>query len=598
MRLLKNLIVARSMLVGLLAALPGFAQTIATVAGTGSPGFSGDNASALSAQIDTVYGVAVDAHGNIYVADSRNNRVRKIANGIVTTVAGTGVDDFSGDGLAAASAQLSFPRDVVVDAAGNLYIADTGNSRIRKVTSSGVISTVAGNGTAGFAGDGGLASSAQLSYPSGLTTDSAGNLYIADSWNYRVRKISTDGKIQTIAGNGSYGPFGDGGSATAASLGLIQSLAMDTAGYLYLSDTYNHLVRKVAPSGTISLVVGGGFGPAADGGSAQAATLKFPKGITADTLGNLYIADSLNNRIRKVSPGGVISTIAGTGTPGFSGDSGAGAAAQLNSPYGLAAGIGGALVLSDQWNYRVRSVGGTPVPPTILGVASTADGQPAIAPGGFASIYGANLAPSTLDWGASITNRQLPTQIGGVSVTVGGKPAYMQYVNSTQINIVVPDMPAGAVPVVVTNAGLSSGPFNTTAQVYDPEFFLWGQYAAATHTDYSPCAANGQISGVTTTPAKPGEWVTFWGTGFGSTGATVGTLTPVDKLYVTAPVTVTVGGVNAQVYGGTAVASPNYGGLYQVGVQIPASIANGDVVVRATIGGVQSPDKVLLAVHK
>jgi uncharacterized protein (TIGR03437 family) len=598
MRLLKNLTIACSLLTGLLATLPGSAQTISTVAGSGSPGFAGDNASALSAQIDTVYGIAVDSHGNIYVADSRNNRVRKIANGIITTVAGTGVEGSSGDGLAATSAQLSFPRDVAVDAAGNLYIADTGNSRIRKVTSSGVISNVAGNGTPGYGGDGGLATSAQLSYPSGLATDSAGNLYIADSWNYRVRKITVaDGKIQTIAGNGSYGPFGDGSSATAASLGLIQSLAMDTGGNLYLSDTYNHLVRKVAPSGTISAVVGGGFGPAADGGAAQAASLKFPKGIAADTLGNLYIADSLNNRIRKVSPGGTITTIAGSGTPGFLGDSGAATAAQLNSPYGLATGVGGALVLSDLWNYRVRSMGGAPVPPTILGVASTADGQPAIAPGAFASIYGANLAPVTVDWGGSIANRQLPTQISGVSVTVGGKPAYIQYVNSTQINVVVPDLSAGAVPVVVTNAGIASAAFNTTAQVYDPEFFLWGQYAAATHTDYSPCATNGQISGVTTTPAKPGEWVTFWGTGFGPTGAPSGALTPSDKLYLTVPVTVTVGGVNATVYGGTAVASPNYAGLYQIGVQIPASTPNGDVVVRATIGGVQSPDKVLLAVH-
>ena len=596
MRLLKNLSVACFLLTGLLAELPGSAQTIATVAGNGSAGFSGDKASAVAAQIDTVYGVAVDAHGNIYVADSRNHRVREIANGIITTVAGTGAEGYSGDGLQATSAQLSFPRAVAVDAAGNLYIADTGNCRIRKVTTAGVISTIAGDGTANYSGDGGSASAAELSYPEALALDSAGNLYVADSWNYRVREITTGGKIQLVAGNGSYGPFGDQGLATAASLGLIQSLAIDAAGNLYLSDAYNHVVRKVVPGGNISTVVGGGFGPAVDGGAAQAATLKFPKGIAIDAQGNLLIADSQNERIRKVSSG-VIGTIAGSGTAGFAGDSGAATAGQLNSPYGIAAGIGGALVLSDLWNYRVRSVGGTPVPPTILGVASTADGQPAIAPGAFASIYGANLAPIAADWGASIKNSQLPTQIGGVSVMVGGKPAYIQYVNSSQINVVVPSLSAGAVPVQVTNAGLTSTLFNAIAQVYSPEFFLWGQYAAALHADYSPCATNGQISGVTTTPAKPGEWVTLWGTGFGPTGTPQGALTPSDKLYTTVPVTVTVGGVNATVYGGTAVSSPGFAGLYQIGVQIPASLANGDAVVRATIGGVQSPDKVLITVQ-
>jgi uncharacterized protein (TIGR03437 family) len=596
MRLLKNLTVACFVLTGLLAVLPGSAQTIATVAGNGSAGFSGDKASAVAAQIDTVYGVAVDAHGNIYAADSRNHRVREISNGIITTVAGTGVEGYFGDGLQATSAQLSFPRAVAVDAAGNLYIADTGNCRIRKVTPAGVISTIAGDGTANYSGDGGSASAAELSYPEALTLDSAGNLYVADSWNYRVREITTGGKIQLVAGNGSYGPFGDNGLATAASLGLIQSLAIDTAGNLYLSDAYNHVVRKVAPGGNISTVVGGGFGSAVDGGAATGATLKFPKGIAIDAQGNLLIADSQNERIRKVSSG-VIGTIAGSGTAGFAGDSGAATVGQLNSPYGIAAGIGGALVLSDLWNYRVRSVGGTPVPPTILGVASTADGQPAIAPGAFASIYGANLAPIAADWGASIKNSQLPTQIGGVSVMVGGKPAYMQYINSTQINVVVPSLSAGAVPVQVTNAGLTSTLFNAIAQVYSPEFFLWGQYAAALHADYSPCATNGQISGVTTTPAKPGEWVTLWGTGFGPTGTPQGALTPSDKLYTTVPVTVTVGGVNATVYGGTAVSSPGFAGLYQIGVQIPASLANGDAVVRATIGGVQSPDKVLLTVH-
>jgi uncharacterized protein (TIGR03437 family) len=574
------------------------AQTITTVAGTGTYGYSGDNGPAAAAQIDTAYGVAVDAQGNVFVADTRNHRVRKISNGVITTAAGNGQAGFSGDGAAGTAAQLNFPRGVAVDGQGNLYIADTGNCRIRKVTQAGIISTVAGTGTAGFAGDGGAPASAQLSYPEALAVDSAGNLYVADSWNYRVREIA-NGKIQTIAGNGSYGPFGDGGLATAASLGLIQSLALDAGGNLYLSDGYNHLVRRVVPGGNISTVIGGGFGPAVDGGAAQTATLKFPKGIATDSQGDLFVADSLNQRIRVVSSGGVISTIAGTGKAGYSGDGGAAAAAQLNGPYGLGLGPGGILAFSDLWNYRVRSLASVipPPAPVIVSVSNAAGGQPIIAAGAFVSIYGTNLAPKTDDWGASITNQRLPTQIDGVSVTVGGQPAYIDYISPNQINILTPNVASGTVPVTVTSAGVSSAPFNVPAQPYSPAFFLWGQYAAADHADFSVCAKAGSFPGVSATPAKPGEWIVLWATGFGPTNAPLGSLTPGDKLYPTNPVTVTVGGVDAPVYGGTAVLSPGFAGLYQIGVQIPASTPDGDAVVRATVGGVQSPGGVFLTVQ-
>ncbi len=351
---------------GLLAAGPGLAQTIGTTAGNGTPGFSGDNNPAKSAQIDTVYGVAVTAGGKTYLADSRNQRVREVVNGTISTVAGTGQEGYTGDHGPATAATLSFPRGVAVDAQGNLYIADTGNSSIRKVTA-GVITTVAGNGAAGFAGDSGLAVNAQLSYPAALAIDSSGNIYIADTWNYRIREISTDGKIQTIAGNGSYGPFGDGGPATSASLGAIESLALDAAGNLYLSDAYDHVVRKVA-GGTISTVVGGGFGPAEDGGPAETAALMFPKGVAVDWQGNLFISDSLNYRVREVTPNGVIGTAAGTGTQGYAGDGSLAKSAQLNAPSGLAVDPAGDLTISDQLNYRVRTVTATP-PPANLFVA-------------------------------------------------------------------------------------------------------------------------------------------------------------------------------------------------------------------------------------
>jgi uncharacterized protein (TIGR03437 family) len=180
---------------------------------------------------------------------------------------------------------------------------------------------------------------------------------------------------------------------------------------------------------------------------------------------------------------------------------------------------------------------------------------------------------------------------------VGGLPAYIDYISPNQINILAPNVTSATVAVTVTSAGVSSAPFNIPAQPYSPAFFLWGQYAAASHADFSVCAKAGLFPGVSSIPAKPGEWIVLWATGFGTADAPLGVLTPGDKLYLTAPVTVTVGGVNAPVYGGTAVLSPGYAGLYQVAIQIPDSAPDGDARVRATVGGVQSPDNVLLTVQ-
>ncbi len=580
-----------------LAAVQAGGQTIATVAGTGTYGYSGDNGSATSAQIDAAYGVAADAQGNIFFADTRNHRVRKIAGGTITTVAGNGQAGFAGDGATATAAQLNFPRGVAVDTQGNLYIADTGNSRVRMVTAGGVISTMAGTGTPGFAGDGAAAKSAQLSYPAAVAVDSAGNLFIADTWNFRVREVTLDGKIQTVAGNGSYGTFGDGGAANAASLGAIESVAVDSQGSLYLSDTYGHVVRKVVPGGSISTVAGGRFGPAADGGAATSAALKFPKGVAVDPAGNLFVADSLNQRVRIISATGVINTAAGSGTAGYSGDGGAAAAAQLNGPYGVGMGPGGLLAFSDQLNYRVRSVGPFAAP-VVTSVYNAAGGPAGVTPGAYVTLKGSNLAPVTDTWSNAIVNQQLPTALDTVTVTVGGKAAIVEYVSPVQINIVAPDLSPGTVTVQVTSGEISSAPFPSTVQQYSPAFFLYPQqYAVATHSDGSLCAKPGIIAGVSFTPAKPGEWITLWGNGFGPAGVPFGTITGNGKLYTTLPVTVKVGGVDAPVYGGAAVMTPGAAGLYQVAIQIPASAPDGDAAVTATVGGVQSPSGVLLSVQ-
>ena len=276
---------------------------IATVAGNGIEGHSGDGGPATSAALNTPIGVAVDMTGNLYIADAFNNRIRKVnAAGVITTVAGNGDARFSGDHAAATSASLSAPFGVAVDKSGNLYIADTSNQRIRKVDSSGTITTIAGSGTEGFSGDGGAATQASLNFPSGVTVDRAGNLFITDQSNHRIRKVNTGGVITTVAGNGDAGFSGDHAAATSASLNLPIGTAVDAAGTLYIADTSNHRIRKVSADGMVTTVAGNGIGGfSGDGSAATRATLNSPSGVAVDSAGNLYIADSSNNRIRKLN---------------------------------------------------------------------------------------------------------------------------------------------------------------------------------------------------------------------------------------------------------------------------------------------------------
>jgi uncharacterized protein YjiK len=362
--------------------------TVTTVAGNGSPGFSGDGGPATNASLDGLRGVAVDAAGNLYIADWVNPRVRKVStSGTITTVAGSGTYGFSGDGGPATDAGLSSPYGVAVDAAGNLYIADAGNSRVRKVSTSGTITTVAGSGTYGFSGDGGPATNAALSSPQGVALDAAGNLYIADAHNSRVRKVSTSGTITTVAGNGTFGFSGDGGPATDAGLNSPVGVTVDAAGNLYIADSGNHRVRKVSTSGTITTVAGDGtFGFSGDGGPATNASLNIPYGVAVDAAGNLYIADPGNSRVREVAASvppllsGTISTVAGDGTQGFSGDGGPATDAGLSGPYGVAVDAAGNLYIADPGDSRVRKVSSSGTITTVAGNGTTGfsgDGGPA-----------------------------------------------------------------------------------------------------------------------------------------------------------------------------------------------------------------------------
>ncbi|GGX31011.1 RICIN domain-containing protein [Streptomyces noursei] len=334
------------------------APPISTFAGTGVGGFAGDNGPAVSAQSRYPYGVAVDSAGTLYFSEFDNHRVRRITtDGKISTVVGTGTKGFSGDCGPAVSAQLNLPRGVAVDSAGAVYIADSDNHRVRKVTADGKISTVAGTGTKGFSGDGGPATAAQLDDPRGVAVDSTGVLYVSEYNNRRVRKITTDGKISTVAGTGTAGSDGDGGPAISAQLSRPRGMEVGRAGELYIADEGNHRVRKVTADGKISTVAGTGTaGFTGDDGPATAAQLDRPFEVTVDSIGTLYIGDYGNHRVRKVAADGKISTVAGTGTAGFTGDDGPAASAQLNTPIGVVVNRVGTLYIADHANNRVRKV--------------------------------------------------------------------------------------------------------------------------------------------------------------------------------------------------------------------------------------------------
>jgi sugar lactone lactonase YvrE len=303
-------------------------------------------------------GLTIDSAGNVYVSDGNHKTVRKIrTDGTVVTVAGNGVQGFSGDGGPATSASIAFATGLAVDLGGNLYIADKDTHRIRKVTTDGIIQTIAGTGQCCYSGDGGLAVNAVLGQPNGLFPDTAGNLYFADMAVNVVRKISTDGKIATIIGTGAYGFSGDGGQALNATFKSIFDILMATAGNSYVTDKFNNRVRKIDSSGTITTIAGNGTGNSfGDGGPATSAGLNRPGGVVFDANSNMYIADTLNQKIRKVTKEGVISTIAGTGASGFSGDNGPAVNAMLNEPRSVAADSSGNIYISDFQNSRIRKI--------------------------------------------------------------------------------------------------------------------------------------------------------------------------------------------------------------------------------------------------
>ena len=335
-------------------------RNISTLYGT-TGGYSGDGNLASNAKLDGPTDLIYDTNGNLFFVDGQNNVVRKIdTNGVISTIAGNGTQGYSGDGGLATTAQLYVPYGIALDSNNDLYISEIGNSVVRKVDNNGIISTIAGNGNYGYSGDGGLATIAKLYRPYDITFDTNDNLYIADKASSVVRKVDTNGIISTIAGNGTQGYSGDGGLATSAGLYGCRGVAFDTNGDLYIADGSNHVIRKIDTNGIISTVVGTGVrGYSGDGCSAVDSQINFPRMVVFDNYGNFYLSESSSHVIRKVDNTGVITTVAGNGTSGYSGDGGFATNAQLKAPFGMALDskdVGGNLVFCDNNNDVIRKI--------------------------------------------------------------------------------------------------------------------------------------------------------------------------------------------------------------------------------------------------
>ena len=333
---------------------------IYTIAGNGTPAYSGDGGAAADATLSSPSALAIDAAGGVYIADTANHVIRHVSPaGLISTLAGTGVAGMSGDGGAATAAQLRLPAGLALAPDGRLYIADTANNRIRRIESDGSITTVAGTGQAGATGDGGAALSAALKNPWGIAFDSAGNLYIADEGNNRIRRVAAaTGTISTIAGSGQVGNTGDAGPADEARLTHASGVALDAAGRLYIADKGNHRVRVVSVTGIISAFAGDSAGDSGDGGPATEAQLGNVVGVAVGAGGNVYVSDTGNHRVRRITTAGTISTVAGS-VRGYSGDGGPANEAELRAPSGLAVDSAGRLWLADEGNNVVRRVDST-----------------------------------------------------------------------------------------------------------------------------------------------------------------------------------------------------------------------------------------------
>jgi uncharacterized protein (TIGR03437 family) len=722
------------------------------VAGSGVSGFTGDGGVAISAELGFPGGLAAGG-GAVYFADETSARVRKVANNIITTVAGTSIRDngpatdaflnlpygvaidktgnilvadsesfearmFKAGGNIKSVGQLQggSPAGAAVDSAGNFYVTDQEFTfpaaeigHVLKIAPDGTTSIIAGNGPPGYSGDDGPATLAVLNAPTGVAVDGSGNIYIADYGNHRIRKIDSSGNMSTIAGNGSTVYSGDKGPALSAGMDPI-GVALDNADNILVVDQLNHRIRAIAPTGTITTIVGTGLpGYSGDGGPATAAQLKFPAGVAVDGSGNLYIADEGSAVIRRVTAGGLITTIAGNGTlTPSSGDGGPAIAAQLD-PMSIAVDGSGNVYIGDAINDRVRmltpqivkpasmtlvsgnsqsgTVGMNLAEPVVLKIADStgagvpgavvtfpvspenaatvspspaislndgtvsitvtlgnnpgsititalsyglpniaislkaqASTAPSIASGGIVSaglsnprvqvlspnaivtVFGNNFAPAGTAAQGGVVNGQIPTLVAGLCVEFGTVAAPIFSVYPNQINVQVPAVAPGNVPVQVitdcnTPQAVASPPVSMPAQATAPEFFYFTQPMSGANPIAAINAVTGGyvgpkdlISGATFTPAKSGDYLELFATGFGATNPAIAPgVVPSGLPAVTAPYSITFGGVTLKPSEILYVGLSQFAGLYQVNIQVPEGVPDGNQQLAITVGGVASP---------
>lgn len=621
----------------------GFAQapgTITTIAGNGVTGFGGDNGPALSASFNSPTTIAFGPGGVYYVSDFQNQRIRKVAaNGTISTVAGTGAKGYNGDGILAVNASLNDPTGVALDSAGNIYIADAANDRIRKVDiATGMISTIAGNGVRGFSGDGGAATTAMLACPTRIKFNAAGTLYIADQCNHRIRTVDGVGVIRTVVGSGTagaaFGGFsGDGGQALAAQFKHPTAFDFTADGGLVITDQLNYRIRRVNGAGIVNTIAGNSInGYSGDNGSGLAASISDPGAVAVDSLGNVYLGDTGNNRVRRIDTNGNITTIAGTGAAASTGDGGPATAAAVHEPFGVAFDSEGNLYVLQSGSDRIRRIAGVdpPLAPTIsaggIVLANLAPKVATISPLSIISVFGTGFASETILY-PNLDGNFLARTLGNVCLEMNGERLPIFAVTPEQINAQAPATqtlgPASftvisncdtadalrseAVTVELGRAApqpareVSSGVEMVTVEAATPAFFLYppvvngGLIAARFNEGNAAVAPQGMFTDQfgPSRPAKPGDIIVLYGTGWGETaaGLQTGELAEVAaEVLEEADPTVSFGGVvmdpNDIFYVGV---TPQAAGLYQLAIRVPANAQPGDRQVVLTVYGKSTP---------
>jgi len=565
---------------------------ISTVIGIpGVQGYFGDGALAIDAQLDKPTQVTIDSKGNVYFVDYYSFAVRMVtaSTGDIITISGNGnygwVDGAENTANATGSttvgggiSEISYAKGLAVDSAGNVYIGDTANCRIRKVDTAQNTTTIAGTGTCAYAGDGAAATAASLWFPAGLAIDKSGNIYEAEYGSSVVRKIDSTGKITTIAGTGSWGYTGDGGAATKAALASPISLAIDAAGDIFIGDVGNSNIREITPDGNIHTFVS----------NVNANSLSI------DPAGNLYLVDGVTPIVQEVTAGGTVLTIAGNGTSSYCCDGVQSTRAELDAPGGVAF-YNGTVYVADTNNEAIRLL--TPIPFSVGAATNAASGiDGPVAPGEIVAIFGNGLGPATLTAG-TFSNGFLSSQIpGAAQIYFNATPVPLLYSSSGLAAAIVPFEVAGttSVNVALLYQGVSSSTTVIPVTTAAPGIFTSNMTGAGQASAVN--VATGALNSASN-PVRIGAYLSLYITGAGQTipplaNGQLATATAVTQL----PVTVTVGGISAPVtYSGAAPGE--VAGLTQVNVQIPAGVVVGSAVpVTLSVGGVPAQSGVTIAV--